>query len=70
MFVNKNAQNTRMWNAPVLKTLASKCEAYDRSVKETTAKVWNQLDDKIRNLETYDLFKYKTKKDLLMKNRI
>ena len=63
-FIDKETKSTRMWRAPVLKRLCSNCKEYDRSVRELTAKVWNPLDDKIRNLETYNLFKYKTKIDL------
>ena len=69
-YIDKELKNTRMWRAPVLKRLSSNCIAYDRSIRELTAKAWNPLDDKIRNLETYKLFKYKTKRDLLMKNKI
>ena len=69
-YIDKELKNTRMWKAPVLKRLSSNCIAYDRSIRELTAKAWNPLDDKIRNLETYKLFKYKTKRDLLMKNKI
>ena len=52
-YIDKELKNTSMWKAPVLKRLSSNCIAYDRSIRELTAKAWNPLDDKIRNLETY-----------------
>ena len=60
-FLNKRNVRTRLHDAPVFTTVKPNNEKYKNNVFYNGAVKWNNLASHIRNIETYDKFKWKTK---------
>ena len=60
-FLNKRNVRTRLHDAPVFTTVKPNNDKYKNNVFYNGAVKWNNLASHIRNIETYDEFKWKTK---------
>ena len=63
-YLNQRDIYTRNYMAPIFVTEQPKCEAYRRSIIYKGSVEWNNLPPEIRNIPTYDAFKYVQKHGL------
>ena len=64
--LNHREIRTRAHDAPLFQINIPRCEAYKRSVGFFGSTLWNGLPVKIRNINSYQEFKVKQKKDMLL----
>ena len=57
----KQSRNTRLFEGAVLNTVVAKRKAAERSIYIKGAAAWNALPASIRNLPSYQIFKYHQK---------
>ena len=63
--LNNREIRTRAHDAPLFQVEIPRCEAFKRSVGYHGALEWNNLDPPTRNTDSYLLFKFNRKKEML-----
>ena len=67
LYLNNRNIRTRLHDAPVFKTVKPNVEKFKNNIFYNGAVKWNNLTSDIRNIETYDKFKLKSKQWSLRK---
>ena len=64
--LNNREIRTRAHDAPTFNIAIPRCEAFKRSVGYHGSEEWNSLPPDIRNIESYQKFKERQKRDMLL----